>query len=447
MEKILLVDFGASRIKAAVWSFAQHRVIEVLECEAPLPKIGSSGEIEIEPEQYWSGLVNTAGILLDRHPNIERMWICAEMHGVLLLNASTYKPLTPYISWRDERASKKINGKPSTFSQLEEGQFGEDFRKETGLKLRAGLPFVTLAHLKNEIVKLPDFKVCTLVDWILYRGGERDPKVHPSLAAGMGFYSLLDGAWSAELTNKSALSLRVSQFSTPSKLDEVIGKINIGKHSLSVYGGLGDMQAAVFGAGFPKNGSLLVNLGTGSQVVGIVPELNPCLEQRLGADGRSFAALTHIPSGRSLNVFAKFIDGISLLGGGEPVFWKIFGSLDQSEILNSSIEVDLNVFEASWRYENGGLVSGINENTFELRHFMAGLVKSWLNQYKVAMDLIDPTYKISEFLISGGLCRRSSFVLPVLESLSGRSGRLSETITGEETLDGLLALALENNEA
>jgi hypothetical protein len=447
MEKILLVDFGASRIKAVVWSFVHHRVIEALECEAPIPKIGSGGEIEIEPEQYWSGLVNTAGILLDRHPNIERMWLCAEMHGVLLLDALTYKPLTSYISWRDERASKAISGQPATFSQFDDKNFQDAFLGETGLKLRVGLPFVTLAHLHEVTKDLQDFKVCTLVDWILYRGGEKSPKVHPSLAAGMGFYSLSDCAWSDGLIQKSSSGLHAGQFSEPSKLSEKIGQISIGKHSLAVYGGLGDMQAAIFGAGFPKKGSLLVNLGTGSQVVGDTFQEGAGVERRLGANAEVFAALTHIPAGRSLNVFAKFIDGASLLGGGQPVFWKIFSTLDPDEILGSSIMVDLNVFEASWRYETGGLISGINENTFEVRPFIAGLVKSWLSQYKVAMDLIDPGHIADKFLISGGLSRRGSFVLPVLEKLSGRFGCMAKTITGEETLDGLLALALEHNEA
>lgn len=447
MEKILLLDFGASRIKAVVWSLVQHKVIEARECEAPIPKIGIVGEVEIEPEHYWACLVDTAGFLLDRHPNVERMWICAEMHGVLLLDSATYRPLTAYISWRDERANKVVNDKPTTFSEFEDKNFKESFLRETGLKLRVGLPFVTLAHLRDMIKDLEDFKVCTLVDWILYRGGEKSPKVHPSLAASLGFYSLSDGVWSDRLIRKSSLSLHASQFSKPSKLDEKIGKINIGRHSLDVYGGLGDLQAAVFGAGFPKKGALLINLGTGSQVLGDVKQKDFSVERRFGANGEVFAALTHIPSGRSLNLFAKFIDEISIFGGGKPVFWKIFSSLDPAEILDSSIEFDLNIFEASWKYEDGGLISRINENAFELRSFISGLVKSWLSQYKVAMDLIDPRHEVNEFLISGGLSRRSSFVLPVLEKLSSRFGHLTETVTGEETLDGLLYLALANNEA
>jgi hypothetical protein len=294
---------------------------------------------------------------------------------------------------------------------------------------------------------LQDFKVCTLVDWILYRGGEKSPKVHPSLAAGMGFYSLSGSAWSDGLIQKSSPNLDAGQFSEPSKLSGKIGQISIGKHSLAVYGGLGDMQAAIFGAGFPKKGRLLVNLGTGSQVVGDALQQGSSVERRLSANGEVFSALTHIPSGRGLNVFAKFIDGISLTGGGEPIFWKTFSSLGQDEILGSSIEVDLNVFEASWKYGVGGVISGIDENAFDLRLFMSGLVKSWLSQYKVAMDLIDPRREVDKFLISGGLSRRGTFVLPVLEKLSGRFGYLTETITGEETLDGLLALAQENNEA
>lgn len=446
MEKILLVDFGASRIKAVVWSFVEHVVIEAIECEAPNPSIGASGEIEVEPELYWSSLVNTAGLLIERHPNIERMWICAEMHGVLLIDNSTCKPLTPYISWRDQRASKSVNNKPATFSKFDDKNFQNFFLSETGLKLRVGLPFVTLAHLRKIIKSIQDCRVCTLVDWILYRGGEKSPKVHPSLAAGMGFYSLPSNAWSEKLVQKSFPELHLSQFSEPSKLNEKIGRISIGKHSLEVYGGIGDMQAAIFGAGFPKKAGLLVNLGTGSQVVGDTLRGGSSVERRLSVNGEVFTALTHIPSGRSLNVFAKFVDEISFLGEGHPVFWKIFNSLDPKEVLDSSIEVDLNVFEASWMYKTGGFISGINENAFELRPFVSGLVKSWLSQYKVAMDLIDPSHEVDKFLIAGGLSRRGLFVLPVLEKLSGRVGRLAETITGEETLDGLLALALENNE-
>ena len=161
--------------------------------------------------------------------------------------------------------------------------------------------------------------------------------------------------------------------------------------------------------------------------------------------GDVFSAITHIPSGRGLNVFAQFIDQCASLGGGDAIFWKIFNELDVEEILNSKLTIDLNVFEASWRYLDGGTITQINESNFTPRKFIAGLVKAWLTQYANAMDLIDPIGQIENFLVSGGLSRRGSFVLPVLERLSNRKGTLVVTTTGEETLDGLLELALENN--
>jgi len=446
MSNVLLVDFGASRLKAAICSLQKGKTLDLAECDAPKPQIGPNGEVEVVAEDFWVCLSRIAGELLDKYPSTNQMWICAEMHGVLLVDANSQVPLTPYISWRDERASKKIGAEPSTFSQFNNSRFRELFFLETGQNLRMGLPYLTLAHLFRTVLdRSQDIKVCTLVDWILIRGGENSPKIHASLAAGTGFYSIDQGDWSEQFLNNPSIKLAKHQFSQLAKAGEIIGNIKIKGHHLSVYGGLGDLQAAIHGAGLPKKGRLLVNLGTGSQVIGVTAASITGVERRPGSQGDVFSAITHIPSGRGLNIFAQFIDQCASLGGGDAIFWKIFNELDVEEILNSKLTIDLNVFEASWRYLDGGTITQINESNFTPRKFIAGLVKAWLTQYANAMDLIDPIGQIENFLVSGGLSRRGSFVLPVLERLSNRKGTLVVTTTGEETLDGLLELALENN--
>jgi hypothetical protein len=45
------------------------------------------------------------------------------------------------------------------------------------------------------------------------------------------------------------------------------------------------------------------------------------------------------------------------------------------------------------------------------------------------------------FLVSGGLSRRACFIVPVIAALSGRQARLARVVTGEETLDGLVAMS------
>jgi hypothetical protein len=111
------------------------------------------------------------------------------------------------------------------------------------------------------------------------------------------------------------------------------------------------------------------------------------------------------------------------------------------EVLDAKLEVDLNVFEAAWRYSGGGVVGGINEGRFSPADLMAGIARGWLAQYAQAMDRLDPSRQEDTFLVSGGLSRRANFIVPVMSALCGRGARLAEVVTGEETLDGLLAMS------
>jgi hypothetical protein len=72
---------------------------------------------------------------------------------------------------------------------------------------------------------------------------------------------------------------------------------------------------------------------------------------------------------------------------------------------------------------------------------MAGVAKGWLAQYADAMDRLDPSRHEQIFLVTGGLSRRAGFIVSAISHLSGRKAWLAEVITGEETLDGLLAMS------
>jgi hypothetical protein len=214
-----------------------------------------------------------------------------------------------------------------------------------------------------------------------------------------------------------------------------------------VRGALGDLQAAVYGAGFPREASMIINLGTGSQVLRQSDRLPAGVESRPGPDGGQFGAITHIPSGRALNVFAGFLDGCAQAGGGQPFFWQRFAALTTEQVLAAPASVDLKVFEAAWRYQDGGAIAAIHEGRFGVDQMLAALAHSWLAQYADAIRILDPDQEEASFLLAGGLSRRAGFILPVLEALTGRTGIAASSATGEETLDGLLALALHHEHA
>jgi hypothetical protein len=157
--------------------------------------------------------------------------------------------------------------------------------------------------------------------------------------------------------------------------------------------------------------------------------------------GEEFQAVTHIPSGRAINVFASLLDEAARLGGGEPFFWKMFSELEVDEVLNAPASIDLNVFQAAWKYSDGGKVTGIHEHGFGPRGLALAIARSWLQQYVDALETLAPAHPSASFLLTGGLSRRAGFIAPVLEHLLGRTCLEPVLRTGEDTLDGLLSLA------
>jgi hypothetical protein len=438
-ESVVLVDFGASRIKAVHYSLSQNRVISRCECASPTLRYGLAGEAEGNPEDYWQALEATAGQLIANAPEIQDLWLCSEMHGFLLADYSTAKPVTGYISWQDQRALTSIGKPNNAMDRINE--LSPSLLSVTGMQLRSGLPVAGLAFLRQVNWPRGSLRFLTLVDWLLLRGGETNPRCHPTLAAGTGLYSLALKDWSRDLLQAIGINPKYMHMSPVIDSSTTLGIIQLCGKEIRVWGGLGDLQSAAYGLDFPLRSSILINLGTGSQVMAITPSQSVGIEVRPSALGALTHAITHIPAGRALNCFAKFIDGCAQQGGGAPLFWRLFGQLQPDAVLAADDCLDLNIFSSAWRFKGGGSVSKIIEGSFELPWFMRSLAKSWLTQYAQALEAIYPHHPSDTFLLGGGLSRRGDFIAPVLESLLGKRVIETPLVTDEETLDGLLKLA------
>jgi sugar (pentulose or hexulose) kinase len=439
MATTMLLDMGASRIKAALYDTRARTLIATESRPSPAPRLGPHGEVELAPREYvesfqalWSSMQCTAR-------QVESVWLCAEMHGALYANEAG-EPLTGYISWRDARAMQAAGGAPF-FDQLA-GEFGPAFFEQTGMRLKPGLPATVLSYLARTGTLAGVVRPRTLPDWLLHSLGEPAPRMHPTLAAATGWYSLREAGWSARIVQACVASSIDLKLPPLCGRDNYLGSARLDGQDIPFFGGIGDLQAALTGAGLGSRHPMIANLGTGSQVAKIIePGESPNgIELRPLPDGRIAAALTHIPAGRALTTFAGLIDGIAGLGGGKEVFWPTFASLTADEVLASPFEVEMGVFAGNWKAGNGGAVRSIWEHNTSARGLIASVAKGWLAQYAEAFGRLDPQHLCATVGLAGGLPRRGDFIATTLAVLSPYNYQPSEPLVEEETMDGLLAL-------
>ena len=447
-QAAILLDFGASRIKAALWN-PIIGIVDFIDAPSPSSKpISNNGNHEMPAEDYWSALEATAGLLIAKHGNYNffGIFICSEMHGIIACNKN-YKPLTGYISWKDERARNVVDALGFTTYQRFEMEAG-NFQNLTGMRLRAGLPILTLScDCKKLLNKSKNLRFLTLVDWILVRGGCKDFKVNPTMAAATGFYDIHKREWSNKLKNIAGFVGDEVIFNELSEnLLEPIGRINLAGVTLSVFGGIGDFQAVMYGSKFSIDFDGLVNLGTGSQVAINYRGNNKSTflsDIRIDVLNEMVEVITHIPSGRALSGFAYLVDDIAGSSGGVDIFWRQWSSLDCCDVINPKIKADLNIFEASWKKSSESGWVSVGEAT-SLNELVAGIANSWAHQYVQALNEIDINCNAINIAICGGLSRKSKFMAKVLNEIDPRRKYIEvTTVTGEETLDGLMYLACQ----
>lgn len=178
---------------------------------------------------------------------------------------------------------------------------------------------------------------------------------------------------------KNQESCIIRDLFTKSVDKKIIGKII----NTNILFPLSDTECVIRSAELSKSKNVLVNMGTGSQVI-YIDEHNDLKRYQ------------YIPSGRSLNVFSKFFSELNIN------FFNYLCNLNLDDILSSTMQIDLNIYPQAYRYHNGGLIENICETNFTLKNFMASILRCYLEQYEEF--LIEPNNQ--KILLSGGIPKK-----------------------------------------
>lgn len=428
----LLVDFGASHTKVGLVNLEIKEIyrVEVYESLKNCSEI--QGHYELSPRDLTAQFQK---ILRDYDQLFEAIVICSQMHGFLLVDE---KPLTNYISWQDERCLEKING-ISTFDLMQKN-FSESFRRITGMKLKPGLPVLNALHiLRSKKIQNNTCKMLSLPEWVISSACDTVFNVtHSTMQAGLGFYDVNTKNISSEIThffeNETNIKIIFNQ-----TIDDI--KIAGTLKNIPVYVGVGDLQCALLGAGINKD-VISINLGTGSQVSTIIDKPDEKqFETRPFFENKYLLTQTHIPSGRALNEYVNFIADIGKVCSGQVINpWDLLKNISREDVLNSTLDFNLNIFKSAYQYDEGGYIKFIHEGTLNTKNYLASLLRSYIMQYVALAKEMQINREISHTIFSGGIAKKLPVISELIEILSQKKAILLEN-NFDETLLGLQKIA------
>lgn len=429
----IAIDCGASFIKGALIADG----IILRQKQVASPAVPDSAEI-LPPVWIRTMLPMVRSLLtqLADGQDVVKLCISNEMHGFLLAYDDG-TPFTDYISWQKEYGSVSVDG-VCAMTVLGEERYTEEIRR-CGMPLRSGLPNSNLLYLKLAGILGKAEKQLyfyTLGDYILRMlAGTRSIMCHPTNAAATGLYDLEKGTWNAGLITASGgedvIFPEVGETATEFSLNGV---------GITALPAVGDQQAALLGAGLEREDDLSFNLGTGAQVSKLMPDCSHIGKYQIRPffDGNYIKTIPHLPSGRALNVYFRFVKDILSKFCGEVEDREIWSAIirAEQECGHTDMKCRMTFFENPITKETTGNIENIGEYSLTLGSLFCAAFHSLADNFIWAANEIEPdSSKVERIIFSGGIAAR-------LESVRDRIIRsydreIKVIIAKNETLTGL----------
>jgi len=190
--------------------------------------------------------------LLEQEPVVSAIGLTGQMHGILYVDRDG-NAVSNLYTWQDG-CGEECTENGERYSEL--------LGRMTGYPMATGFGMVT--HFYNLMTcSVPEnaWRLCTIQDYIGLRlTGRHEPLSHASDAASFGGYSLGRNEFDRNVLTAAGIDCSI----LPEVTDDyaVLGSF----HGIPVAVAIGDNQASFLGAVKDPDNTLLVNIGTGSQI-------------------------------------------------------------------------------------------------------------------------------------------------------------------------------------
>ncbi|WP_341347570.1 FGGY family carbohydrate kinase [Paenibacillus sp. FSL H3-0469] len=256
------LDIGTTSISGLLYDLEKRTILHSLtEAQASLPfSLNQEWERLQDPELIVKQVEHILERLLAHQPEVAGIGLTGAMHGIVYLDKRG-RATGPLYTWQDGRAGQLTRGTGSP-------TYAQQFSDLTGYTVAPGYGLAThYYNLCQQLVPEGAVGFCTIADYIVMRLVNVDiPLIDATQAAGIGGFSLRTGDFDRTAISMAGIDCSLLPQVVPS--GSAIGSTSQG---IPVYTSLGDNQASFLGSVPLPGETLLLNIGTGSQLSAWLP--------------------------------------------------------------------------------------------------------------------------------------------------------------------------------
>jgi sedoheptulokinase len=399
-EAILGIDCGTSKIAVALIDPENRLVLDIKSAEtlADLPGNPSSRR-----EQDVSAIVAVFRRLLTetlKSHNIRLLSIglTGQAHGILGLDRRG-RALTHYVTWEDGRGEEEIHSGTTLLQEIRE-------RAGATVQLATGYGIVTLCHWLKYGVPTGMSRICGIVDYLgLLLTEDHIPVTDYTMAETTGMFDLMGERWDTDLLG--ALDIPTSLLPRLSPPTEVAGTLNApwlldisNNRDVPVSVTLGDNQAGYLASVREPYQSILVNIGTGSQIsLAVRPDGAEALRAtfdgsdvtlRPFVDSAFLVAGSALSGGVAYRALKEFFAAVGrdLFGIGDPAdLYKKMEHLAERAGSAAGLRIEPLLSGSRSNPDARGIVEGLSFDNLKPGPFIYGIQEGII---RILKDMIDP---------------------------------------------------------
>ncbi|MBR5441794.1 MAG: hypothetical protein IKV44_02465 [Clostridia bacterium] len=418
--KILGIDIGTTTVTALVADTETKAVCDSCTLKNDSFIEGKSYE-RLQDPQIIIDTVRDAVKKVTANNIPDAVGVTGQMHGILYLDRD-YKPCSPLMIWQDERGNEPYeNGET----------YAQHLTRATGYKAATGFGLTThFYNLKNGLVPQEAVMLSTIHDYLVALLTGTKPVTHSSDGASLGFFNLkelcfddtaleiagIDKGFLPQVITTTALAGSTSCDFLPDGIPVSVA--------------IGDNQASFLGSVAEPECSVLVNVGTGSQVSFMTKstlapegcEIRPLTDKDYIFVGASLCG------GRAYAILKGFFSLCAqMLGGSDENLYGKMDTLSEGVFdLTDELVVNCEFCGTRQNPEKRGFIENIGTENFTPQALICGVLKGvskeLYDMYLSAQALLEA--KPTSLVCSGNGLRKSEIWRQIFEKDFGLTPQL-----------------------